>query len=280
MTAPIDSPILTKNSCNMKVWAIPMAISICIISFNEEENIRRCLESCQWADEIIVVDSISQDRTVEIAREYTDKVYQRKWSGFVDGKNFALSKATREWVLSLDADEEITSELRGEIQEEIGKEHAKEGYTVPRISFYQGRWIRHSGFYPDRQLRLFKRDKGSWVGKRVHERVQVNGEVGQLTKNLLHYPYKGTISGQVQTIDAFSTLLAQNLHEQGKRCSPLLLLLRPPFKFIEVYLLRLGFLDGIAGFIIALSSAYAVFVRYVKLREVEKDLASRPLPPP
>lgn len=280
MTALIDSPILTKNLFNPKVLAIPMAISICIICLNEEENIRRCLESSKWADEIIVVDSISQDKTVEIAREYTDKVYQRKWYGFVDGKNFALSKATCEWVVSLDADEEITNELRGEIQEEIGKEQAKEGYTVPRISFYQGRWIRHSGFYPDRQLRLFKRGKGSWVGKRVHERVQVNGEVGQLTNNLLHYPYKGTISGQVQTIDAFSTLLAQNLHEQGKRYSPLLLLLRPPLKFIEVYLLRLGFLDGVAGFIIALSSAYAVFIRYVKLREVEKDLASSSLPPP
>lgn len=280
MTALIDSPILTKNLFNPKVLAIPMAISICIICLNEEENIRRCLESSKWANEIIVVDSMSQDKTVEIAREYTDKVYQRKWYGFVDGKNFALSKATCEWVVSLDADEEITNELRGEIQEEIGKEHAKEGYTVPRISFYQGRWIRHSGFYPDRQLRLFKRGKGSWVGKRVHERVQVNGEVGQLTNNLLHYPYKGTISGQVQTIDAFSTLLAQNLHEQGKRYSPLLLLLRPPLKFIEVYLLRLGFLDGVAGFIIALSSAYAVFIRYVKLREVEKDLASSSLPPP
>ena len=257
-----------------------MAISICIICFNEEENIRRCLESSKWADEIIVVDSMSQDKTVEIAREYTDKVYQRKWSGFVDGKNFALSKATREWVVSLDADEEIPDELRGEIQEEIGKKHPKEGYTVPRISFYQGRWIKHSGFYPDRQLRLFKRDKGAWVGKRVHERVQVNGEVGQLTNNLLHYPYKGTISGQIQTIDTFSTLLAQNLHEQGKRYSPLLLILRPPLKFIEVYLLRLGFLDGIAGFIIALSSAYAVFVRYVKLREVEKGLKSSSLPSP
>ena len=255
-----------------------MAISICVICFNEEKNIRRCLESSKWADEIIVVDSMSQDKTVEIAREYTDKLYQRIWSGFVDGKNFALSKATCEWVLSLDADEQIPEELRYEIQEEIGKKHAKEGYTVPRLSFYQGRWIKHSGFYPDRQLRLFKRHKGSWVGKRVHERVQVNGEVGQLTNNLLHYPYSGTISGQVQTIDAFSTLLAQNLHEQGKRYSSLLLLLRPPLKFIEVYLLRLGFLDGIAGFIIALSSAYAVFVRYAKLREMERELRGSSLP--
>jgi glycosyltransferase involved in cell wall biosynthesis len=246
-----------------------MSISICIICFNEEVNIRRCLESSKWADEIIVVDSMSQDRTLEIARDYTDKIYQTEWPGYLEQKNFALSKASGEWVLSLDADEQIPEELRVEIGGVLEKKHPKEGYTVPRLSFYQGRWIKHSGFYPDRQLRLFKRHEGSWVGKRVHERVQVNGEVGHLTNNLLHYPYRGTISGQVQTIDAFSTLLAQNLHEQGKRYSSLQLLLRPPLKFMEVYLLRLGFLDGIAGFIIALSSAYAVFVRYVKLRELE-----------
>jgi glycosyltransferase involved in cell wall biosynthesis len=252
-----------------------MSISICIICFNEEKSIRRCLEGSKWADEIIVVDSMSQDKTVEIVREYTDRVYQRVWSGFVDGKNFTLSKATCEWVFSLDADEEIPEKLRDEIQEQIKKEYAKEGYSVPRRSFYQGRWIKHSGFYPDRQLRLFKRDKGLWVGKRVHERVEVNGEMGQLKNNLLHYPYNGRISGQIQTIDAFSTLLAQDLHDQGKRFSPLLLLLRPPLKFIEVYLLRLGFLDGIAGFIIALSSAYAVFVRYVKLRELQNSAGNR-----
>lgn len=119
-----------------------MALSICIICFNEEENIRRCLESSKWADEIIVVDSMSQDRTVEIAKEYTENVYQREWSGYVEGKNFALSKATCEWVLSLDADEQIPEELRVEIGEVIGKKRAKEGYTLPRLSFYQGRWIK------------------------------------------------------------------------------------------------------------------------------------------
>jgi glycosyltransferase involved in cell wall biosynthesis len=255
-----------------------MSISICIICFNEEKNIRRCLKSSKWADEIIVIDSMSQDKTVEIAGEYTDKVYQRAWSGFVVGKNFALSKATCEWVLSLDADEEIPEELRDEIQKEIQKEHAKEGYSMPRLSFYQGRWIKHSGFYPDRQLRLFRRNKASWVGKRVHERVEVNGEVGLLKNDLLHYPYDGRISGQIQTIDAFSSLLAQDLHDRGKHFSPILLLLRPPFKFIEVYLLRLGFLDGTAGFIIALSSAYAVFVRYVKLWELKRGFGDKPFP--
>ncbi|MCK4816068.1 glycosyltransferase family 2 protein [bacterium] len=185
-------------------------ISICIICFNEEKNIRRCLESSTWADEIIAVDSMSQDRTLEIVREYTDKVYQKAWSGYIDQKNFALSKAKSDWVLSIDADEEISQGLQEEIRKEIEKKDAKDGYRIPRLSFYQGRWIKHSGFYPDRQLRLFRRNKGYWVGKRVHERVHVNGEIGLLKSDLLHYPYRNTISGQLQTIDKFSGLLAKN----------------------------------------------------------------------
>ncbi len=170
--------------------------------------------------------------------------------------------------MSLDADEEISPGLQEEIREELEKKDAKDGYRIPRLSFYQGRWIKHSGFYPDRQLRLFRRNRGYWVGERVHERVHVNGEVGLLGNPLLHYPYGGTISGQLQTVDRFSTLLAQNLFDQGKRYNALLFLLRPPLKFMEVYFFRLGWLDGLAGFIIAVTSAYALFVRYVKLREL------------
>ena len=243
-------------------------ISICIICFNEEKNIRRCLESSTWADEIIAVDSMSQDRTVEIAREYTDKVYQRVWPGYIDQKNFALSKAKSDWVLSIDADEEISQGLQEEIRKEIEKKDAKDGYRIPRLSFYQGRWIKHSGFYPDRQLRLFRREQGQWMGGRVHERVEIKGSIGDLNSDLLHYPYNGIISGQLKTVDSFSSLMAEDMYESGKRYHLLLLLLRPLFKFIEVYLLRLGFLDGLAGFIIAVTSAYAMFVRYVKLREL------------
>jgi glycosyltransferase involved in cell wall biosynthesis len=252
-----------------------MTISICIICFNEEKNINRCLESSTWADEIIVVDSISQDRTVEIAKEYTDKVYQRAWPGYVDQKNFALSKAKSDWILSIDADEEISQSLKDEIRREIKKKDAKDGYRIPRLSFYQGRWIKHSGFYPDRQLRLFKRNKGHWIGKRVHERVHVNGEIGLLRSDLLHYPYRNTISGQLQAVDRFSSLLAENMHEEGKRYSLLLLLMRPPLKFLEVYFFRLGLLDGLAGFIIALTSAYAIFVRYIKLGELRSRFGNQ-----
>jgi glycosyltransferase involved in cell wall biosynthesis len=141
-----------------------MTISICIICFNEEKNIRRCLECATWANEIIVIDSMSQDKTVEIAREYTDKVYQEAWPGYVDQKNFAISKANGNWILSVDADEEITAALRDEILAETGKADAKNGYRIPRRSFYQGRWINHSGYYPDRQLRLFRRERGHWTG--------------------------------------------------------------------------------------------------------------------
>ena len=254
-----------------------MTISVCVICFNEEQNIGRCLESSTWADEIVVVDSMSQDRTVAIASEYTDKVYQQAWPGYMEQKNFALSKARGDWVLSLDADEEINADLREEILTEIGRPDARDGYRIPRRSFYQGRWIDHSGFYPDRQLRLFRSDRGRWTGGRVHERVAIKGIVDDLKNDLLHYPYKGTISGQLQTVNSFSSLLAQDMYEKGKRYHLWLLVFRPAFKFLEVYVLKLGFLDGLAGFIIATTSAYALFVRYVKLREIEKRLGNQPL---
>ena len=247
-----------------------MKVSVCIICFNEERNIRRCLESVVWADEIVVVDSMSQDKTVETVKGYTDQLYQRAWTGYLDQKNFALSKASGEWILSLDADEEVTQSLRDEIRMEIAKSEPSNGYRMPRRSFYQGRWIYHSGFYPDKQLRLFRREQGHWVGGRVHERVEVQGSIGELKNDLLHYPYQGVISGQLATVNRFSSLLAEDLYAKGKRYRLALLLTRPPFKFLEVYFLKLGFLDGLAGLIIAVSSAYAMFVRYVKLRELEK----------
>lgn len=249
-----------------------MSLSVCIICFNEEHNIRRCLKSAAWADEIIVADSMSEDKTVEIAKEYTDSVFQRPWTGYEGQKNFALQQAHGNWILSLDADEEISEALRDEIKVKINETSAKDGYRIPRHSFYQGRWINHSGFYPDRQLRLFKRERGRWTGGRVHERVEVKGSLGVLENDLLHYPYRGVICGQLQTVNSFSGLIAEDMYEKGKRYHFSLLLLRPLFKFMEVYMLKRGFLDGRAGFIIAVSSAYAMFVRYVKLWEIENHL--------
>jgi glycosyltransferase involved in cell wall biosynthesis len=250
-------------------------LSVCIICGNEARNIRRCLDSVTWADEIVVVNSLSSDDTVEIVRQYTDALFQRAWTGYADQKNLGLSKAYGDWVLSLDADEAVTPELKQEILTEIAKSYAKDGYRIPRRSFYQGRWINHSGFYPDRQLRLFRRKNARWVGGRVHERVEIEGDIGVLKNDILHYPYKGVISGQLQTVDNFSGLMAADLREKGKRFHLILLIFRPLFKFLEVYVLKRGFLDGLPGLIIAVTSAYALFVRYVKLREIEKGLEIR-----
>jgi glycosyltransferase involved in cell wall biosynthesis len=253
-----------------------MRLSVSIICFNEEQNLRRCLESVSWADEIVVVDSFSQDRTLEIAKEYTGRVFERGWTGYRDQKNFALSKCNGEWILSLDADEEVPDALREEVQEEIRRSRKKEGYRIPRRSYYQGRWINHSGFYPDRQLRLFKRGLGAWVGGRVHERVEVQGRVGHLKNDLLHYPYGGTISGMLGKVDAFSSLTAEDMYDRGKRYHLRQLIVRPVTKFMEVYVLKLGFLDGLPGFIIASMSSITMFVRYSKLRELEIRARERP----
>ncbi len=248
-------------------------LSACIICHNEDRNIQRCLESLhEWVHEIVVVDSMSMDRTVEIAKGYTDRIFQRPWPGYAGQKNFALSKAESDWVLSLDADEAVSRALRDEISAEIAKPDTLDGYRMPRHSFYQGRWINHSGYYPDRQLRLFRREKGRWVGGRVHERMEIDGRVGDLKQDLFHYPYGGRISGQLRTVNSFSTLLAKDMYDRGKRFHLALLFSRPLFKFLEVYVLKRGFMDGLPGLIIAVSDAYAMFVRYVKLREIEADL--------
>jgi glycosyltransferase involved in cell wall biosynthesis len=249
-----------------------MLISACVICLNEERNIGRCLSSLDGADEVIVVDSGSTDRTVEIARSYTDFVLHRDWTGYADQKNFAMSRARGDWILSVDADEEVSGELKQEIDMVLASDPLEAGSKIPRRSFYQGRWINHSGFYPDRQLRLFRRGRAGWVGRRVHERVEVDGPVGKLKSDLFHYPYNGAISGQLKTVDAFSSLLAEDLRDRGAGFHLWLLIARPVFKFLEVYILKKGFLDGTPGLIIAVTSAYALFVRYVKLREMEKGI--------
>lgn len=246
-----------------------MSLSASVICFNEERGLKRCLESVVWADEIVVVDSMSTDRTLEIAEQYTPLVFQREWTGYRDQKNFALSKCKGEWILSLDADEQVSGPLRDEILGEICQSHPSDGYAIPRRSFYQGRWISHSGFYPDRQLRLFKRGLGTWVGGRVHERVEVRGRVERMKSDLLHFPYEGSISGLMRKVDAFSSLLAEDMYDGGKRYHLAHLIARPVAKFMEVYFLKLGFLDGLPGLIVAVMSAFTMFARYSKLREIE-----------
>jgi glycosyltransferase involved in cell wall biosynthesis len=245
-------------------------LSVCIITFNEEKNIRDCLESVTWAEEIIVVDSLSQDTTVSLCRLFTDKVYEQEWQGHVKQKNCALQYARNEWVLCVDADERVSPELREEIERNLSMEgNCVDGYYFPRHSYYLGKWINHGGWYPDYKLRLFKKSKGSWGGEDPHDKVILKGTTTQLKGELLHFVYKN-VSHQLQTVDSFSTITSTALDRAGERFTLFKLLYRPSAKFFETYLIKRGFMDGLPGFIIAVISSFYVFLRYVKLWELQK----------
>jgi len=245
-------------------------ISACIITFNEEQSIRDCLESLRWVEEIVVIDSMSEDSTVSLCREYTDVIIQKDWEGHVKQKNSALAQASNEWVLCLDADERVSPELREEIERSLSEEgDGVDGYYCPRHSYYLGRWINHGGWYPDYKLRLFKKSKGQWGGRDPHDKVVLKGSTKNFTAELHHYVYRN-LSQQLQTVDSFSTITAAGLNREGDKFSILKLLFRPPLKFIGTYFLKRGFLDGLPGFIIAVTSSFYVFLRYAKLWELQK----------
>lgn len=239
-------------------------LSVTVITLNEEKEIGGCLESVAWADEIVVVDSGSADRTVEIAGKYTDKIFCHAWPGYAAQKNRALGLATYDWALSLDADERVTLALRGEIQSVLESPPRAAGYRIPRKNFFMGRWIRHGGWHPDYVLRLFRRDAGAFGERKVHESVTVRGEIGTLRSPLEHYTYR-SLEDYFQRMDRYSTLAAEELFEGGKRAGLLDLLLRPPATFLKMVLLRQGFRDGVDGLLLGrLYSAYT-FSKYAKL---------------
>ncbi len=240
-------------------------LSVVVIAKNEEERLRGCLESVAWADELIVVDAESIDKTVQIAREFTDRVYVRPWAGFAAQKNFGLAQATGEWILSLDADEEVPRELRGEIEAVLAGGDCA-GYRMPRRNLFWGRWIRHGGLYPDWQLRLFRRGRGRFVERAVHESVQVQGDVGRLRGALVHQSY-ADIADFLARADRYSTLAAEEWARSGRPVRPADLLLRPAGRFLAMYLTRAGFLDGWRGFLLAVLYAYYVFIRSAKVWE-------------
>jgi len=243
------------------------SISVCIITFNEEQDIRACLESVRWAGEIVVVDSFSADRTVEIAREYTARVIQRGWPGHVEQKNFALQQATGDWILSLDADERVSPELAVEIQEVIRRADRPEvGYAVPRKTFYLGGWVMHGGWYPSRRLRLVRRGRAKWSGVNPHDHLYADGPTGNLKGDLYHFTYRD-IADHLKTIDSFTTISAREMFQAGRKHPLLHMFFHPIGKFLKMYFLRLGFLDGAAGFILAVLSGYYVFLKYAKLWE-------------
>ncbi len=253
-------------------------LSVIIITFNEEKNIRDCLNSVKWADEIIVVDSFSNDRTLEISKEYTDKVFQNKWQGFVEQKNFALTKASHNWILSIDADERISDELKEEIKGLLSNSLKYDGYYIPRKTFYVKKWILNCGWYPDYKIRLFKKDKGRWEGTEgtaIHESVKINGRIGYLKGDILHYSFM-SISSHLKTINSFTSISAMENFKKGKKAGILSILFRPLFNFFKMYILKRGFLDGLLGFIVSVLSSYHVFIKYTKMWEMERQKSDKP----
>jgi glycosyltransferase involved in cell wall biosynthesis len=244
-----------------------MKISATIIAFNEERNIARVIESLRCCDEILVLDSGSNDRTVEVATKHGARVEEASWHGYAAQKNIAAGLATHDWILSLDADESLSEALEAEIWQikKAGPEF--DGYTMPRLAQYLGRWILHSGWYPDRKVRLFNRNKATWVGEFVHESVKVNGAVGHLESNLLHFTCN-SISEHLRSMDRYTTLAAQEIVERGKNAGLTKLLFDPPWTFLRAYVIQRGFLDGVEGLAIAYMAALYNFVKYFKARQM------------
>ncbi len=244
-------------------------VSVYMITYNNEETIERALKSVTWANEIVIVDSFSNDRTVEIGRRFTDKVFQRKWPGHRDQYQYAADLTTHEWIMFVDADEEISPELAEEIRKELsGKGEGVDGFFVYRRTFYLGRWIRYGGWYPDGEIRLYRRNKGRWEGG-LHARAVVNGRVQPLKNLYHHYTYRD-ISDQIQTIDKYSRIAAEDMLQQGETFSLFKLLFHPPFRFIKEYFFKSGFRDGLPGLVIVMSTAYYVFIKYAKLWELTR----------
>lgn len=239
-------------------------LSVIVITKNEEEDIRACVESVSWADEVVVVDAGSSDATADICREMGAKVYVHPgWPGFGPQKNRALGYATREWVLSLDADERVTPELRRDIEAAM-RQPGAEAYDIPRSSSYCGRFMRHSGWYPDYVSRLFRRGAARFSDDLVHERLLVKGTIGRLQGELLHYAFRDA-EEVLRKLDQYSSAGAARMHAQGKRASLGGAVLRGIWSFVRTYILRLGFLDGREGFMLAVSNAQGTYYRYVKL---------------
>ena len=244
-------------------------LSVAVITLNEEDHLRRCLESVAWADEIVVVDACSQDKTVQIAREFTDRVIGQPWAGFAAQKNFALDQSAGEWVLSLDADEEATPELGHEIVATVADARACDGYAVRRQNMFLDRWIRHGGLYPDWQVRLFRRGRGRFVERAVHESVTVSGPVGRLRGHLVHRSYEG-VSDFIARANRYSSLAAEQLIREGRRVRAGELVVRPLGRFLSMYVVQRGFLDGRRGLLLATLYAYYVFMRSAKVWEVTR----------
>ena len=249
-------------------------LSVTVITKNEAANIAAALESVAWADELVVVDSGSADETVTIARRYTDRISSREWEGYGVQKNHAAGLAAHDWILSLDADERVSPELATEIRERLANEPPHHGYRIPRVTYYLGRWIRSTDWYPDYQLRLYDRRVATWNARLVHESVSVDGKVGTFRNELQHYAYR-SLSHHLATIDRYTTLAAHQMQTQGQGGGWLHLVVHPPLAFCRNYALRLGFRDGLPGLVASLMNAYYVFLKFAKLWELQRRESRR-----
>ena len=244
-------------------------LTVTVITRNEAAQIAAALETVAWADEIVVVDAESTDETAAIARRFTDRVVTRTWTGFVDQKNHAVELASHDWILSLDSDERVTPALRSEIRSLLSGDPGAHGYRIPRVTFYLGRWIRTTDWYPDHQVRLYNRRHGRWVGRHVHESVEVGGPVGTLGGDLQHLPYRD-IADHVATIDRYTTLAARQMAEAGRRAGLPDIVVRPPLAFLRNYVVRGGFRDGGPGLVVSLLNSYYVMLKFAKLWETTR----------
>jgi glycosyltransferase involved in cell wall biosynthesis len=248
-------------------------VTATVITLNEASNIAAALESLTWVDEMIVVDAGSTDATVAIARRYGARVETRAWDGYSAQKNYAASIASNDWILSIDADERVPADLAAEIRALLDAGSARGGYRIPRVTWYLGRWIRGTDWYPDYQLRLYDRRAGEWNGRPVHESVALQETPGQLRHDLQHYAYR-SLSDHLATIDRYTTLSAEQWQKEGRRVSAAALLLHPAAAFLRNYLLRRGFTQGTPGLIVSALNSYYVFLKFAKLYELAR--ASRP----
>ncbi len=255
-----------------------MKISAVIIAFNEKENIANAIKSVAWADEILVIDSESEDATRTVAESLNAKVLISKWEGFSKQKQFAVEMAAHDWIFSLDADERVSERLKGEILRLKNQPESRlaAGYKIPRLTFYMNRWIWHGGWYPDWQLRFFNRQKGKWKDVLVHESVQMqeNARVAKLSGDILHYSIPDAAYHNQMIANRYAPLAAEQMFTHGKRTSILKIFIAGLTAFLQTYVLKLGFLDGLAGFCIARFAAHHAFLKHLLLWERQQSQKS------
>lgn len=249
-----------------------MKISATIIVFNEKDNISEVCETVSWADEIVVVDSNSTDGTAEIAKQYTDKVFNRDFQGYKDKHEFADSMTAGDWIFWIDADERVTPELRTSIDaiRLRNESDLPDGFRIARKTWYSGRWINHSGWYPDYQMRLYRKTASYWDGIAPHQTARIRGKVETLKGELLHYT-KRSLSEHHRVIDSYSTLAAEHLFEKGTSSGGLTMFGAAIAAFVRTYLFKQGFRDGVQGLMIAGFTAYGVFLKYAKIWELRNS---------